>query len=66
MTLYSYNYAKSQYRIKDKDGNTYMDVTKRKVMQKNITTLFTKDVIDKLKTNGKADIGKKSNEYHKK
>ena len=66
MTVNSYNYAKQKYRKTGADGNVLMDVTKRQVRQKNISSLFTKDVISQLKSSGKANLGKLTNEYHKK
>jgi hypothetical protein len=66
MTINSYNYAKPKYRKTDADGSVTVDITKRQVRQKNISALFTKDVVNQLKTSGKANIGKITNEYHKK
>lgn len=38
----------------------------RKVTQKNIDSLFTKNVINDLKEKGSTTLGKLSNEYHEK
>ena len=64
MTVNSYNYAKAKYRKKDADGSVSMDVTQRQVRQKNISAIFTKDVISQLKSTGRANVGKITNEYH--
>ena len=66
MTIYSYNYVKPEYRKTDTEGSVTVDLTKRNVRQKNISALFTKDVIGQLESSGKANGGKLTNEYHKK
>jgi len=64
MTVNSNNYVKKEYKYRDENGKLNVDVTKRKVQQKNISAIFTEDIKDQLKTNGKANIGKLTNKYH--
>ena len=64
MTAYSYNFVKPEYQGKNKKGEHRMDVTKRKVLQKNIDSYFTPKIKNELETKGKASSGKLKNKYH--
>jgi RHS repeat-associated protein len=68
MTADSYNFVKRKYniviKVKDKVKSFWMDITKRKVKQRNIDAFFTKAVKEQLSKTGKANIGTLSNEFH--
>jgi len=62
MTINSYNFVKSMY-LDDANGLD-LDVTKRKVTQKNIDAIINKDVIENLKDTGESTVGGLTNDYH--
>lgn len=66
MSVESYNYVKKEFRQKvlKKEDLPYVDVTKRKVTQKNIDAYFTDEVKKDLEEKGKANLGHLTNEYH--
>jgi hypothetical protein len=66
MTILSYNFANPLYRTENEEGRIILDVSNRSVQQKNIDALFKSEVVNQLKNEGKADIGRLTNKYHPK
>ncbi len=65
MTVLNFKMVKKEFLI-EQDGLPVLDVTKRKVTQKNIDAIFNNNVKGDLKDSGKANVGELSNEYHSK
>jgi hypothetical protein len=64
MTPNSTNFVKPKYFGPNELGNVFLDESTRKVTQKNVDAIFTKEVKDNLVKNGKTDVGKITNKYH--
>lgn len=65
MTELYYNVVPSKYVTHTADGSK-LDVTQRKVMQRNIDQVFTPEIRQNLQQNGTSGIGTLTNEYHPK
>jgi RHS repeat-associated protein len=66
MTVESYNFVKPKYKaiVVNKGDLPYVDVSKRKVTQKDIDGIFTEEVKKDLSTKGKADAGAITRKFH--